>query len=241
MSEIVERKQLSDLIAVKIKEFIIENRLKVGDRLPTEQELADRFGVSRVSIREATKALGFLGIIDAAPRRGLTIASLNMERVSQYLGFHFAINDYPMDQLRESRLAIERGGLRLTAQRMRVDPEIYERLNEICTEARQAAEETNLADFSVLDREFHHELLYASGLQPLIAFHDLILVFFQHYEIDDPVVQEVFLHCWRDILGEHQTIIDRLRDGDPQGAEAAMCHHFDQIGDRHSTKPPNDG
>ena len=101
MSEIVERKQLSDLIAVKIKEFIIENRLKVGDRLPTEQELADRFGVSRVSIREATKALGFLGIIDAAPRRGLTISNLNMERVSQFLGFHFVINDYPIDQLLE--------------------------------------------------------------------------------------------------------------------------------------------
>ena len=136
MSEIVQRRQLSDLIAMKIKDLIIENRLKVGDRLPTEQEFEDRFGVSRVSVREATKALGFLGIIDAAPRRGLTISNLNMERVSQFLGFHFVINDYPIDQLLEARLGIERGGFRSAIQRIREDQGIYERLNQICIDTR---------------------------------------------------------------------------------------------------------
>jgi len=136
MSEIVQRRQLSDLIAMKIKDLIIENRLKVGDRLPTEQEFEDRFGVSRVSVREATKALGFLGIIDAAPRRGLTISNLNMKRVSQFLGFHFVINDYPIDQLLEVRLEIERGGFRSAIQRIREDQGIYERLNQICIDTR---------------------------------------------------------------------------------------------------------
>jgi len=136
MSEIVQRRQLSDLIAMKIKDLIIENRLKVGDRLPTEQEFEDRFCVSRVSVREATKALGFLGIIDAAPRRGLTISNLNMERVSQFLGFHFVINDYPIDQLLEARLGIERGGFRSAIQRIREDQGIYERLNQICIDTR---------------------------------------------------------------------------------------------------------
>lgn len=136
MSEIVQRRQLSDLIAMEIKDLIIENRLKVGDRLPTEQEFEDRFGVSRVSVREATKALGFLGIIDAAPRRGLTISNLNMERVSQFLGFHFVINDYPIDQLLEARLGIERGGFRSAIQRIREDQGIYERLNQICIDTR---------------------------------------------------------------------------------------------------------
>ena len=120
----------------EIKDLIIENRLKVGDRLPTEQEFEDRFCVRRVSVREATKALGFLGIIDAAPRRGLTISNLNMERVSQFLGFHFVINDYPIDQLLEARLGIERGGFRSAIQRIREDQGIYERLNQICIDTR---------------------------------------------------------------------------------------------------------
>ena len=81
-NEQIVRVTTSTLVAEKIKDLIIEQELRPGDRLPTEQELADRFGVSRISVREATKALGFLGIIDSAPRRGLTVGSLDMSRVS---------------------------------------------------------------------------------------------------------------------------------------------------------------
>jgi len=69
----IERTQLSEMVASRIRDHIIEHSLGEGDRLPTEHELADQFGVSRGSIREATKALGFLGIIRSAPRRGLTV------------------------------------------------------------------------------------------------------------------------------------------------------------------------
>lgn len=230
MSEIVQRKQLSDLIAMKIKDYIVENGLKVGDRLPTEQELADRFGVSRVSIREATKALGFLGIINAAPRRGLTISNLNMERITQFLGFHFAINDYPLDQLKEARIAVEHGGFRRTIQRMQEDPEIYRCLDGNCLNAKQAAEEGRFGEFVELDREFHRELLFASGLEPLIAFHDLIQVFFQHYMIDHPDAQRAIGMGWRDILCEHQAIIDHLRDGNIRAAEDSLFQHFQRTG-----------
>ena len=64
--ETVKRQNLSDVIAGRIKNFIITNQLKPGDRLPTEHEMATQFGVSRVSVREATKALGFIGVLDCA-------------------------------------------------------------------------------------------------------------------------------------------------------------------------------
>ena len=54
--ETVKRQNLSEVIAGRIKHFIITNQLKPGDRLPTEHEMAPQFGVSRVSVREATKA-----------------------------------------------------------------------------------------------------------------------------------------------------------------------------------------
>jgi DNA-binding FadR family transcriptional regulator len=95
MPEAIERRNLSEVVADRIRQYIMDNRLKPGDRLPTEQELSDRFGVSRVSTREATKALGFLGIIDAAPRRGLVVGRVDMKRVTNYLSFHLAISDSP--------------------------------------------------------------------------------------------------------------------------------------------------
>ena len=67
---IAERRILSEQVAEKIKDYIVDHALRAGDRLPTEFQLAERFGVSRVSIREATKALGFLGIIRRHPVAG---------------------------------------------------------------------------------------------------------------------------------------------------------------------------
>src|ERR1041385_6362096 len=92
---VVPRKKLSEMVAERIKDHILTHSLRPGDRLPTEQDLADRFGVSRISVREATQALSFLGMIEASPRRGLKVGKLDMKRVSRYLGFHLAISDYP--------------------------------------------------------------------------------------------------------------------------------------------------
>ena len=81
----------SEIVAAKLRSYIINKGLKPGDRLPTEGELAEQFGVSRVSVREATKALGFLGIVEAAPRRGLSVGKVSIKSQSRYLSFHLAL------------------------------------------------------------------------------------------------------------------------------------------------------
>ena len=122
MSERIKRQNLNAIVAERIKQYILDNGLKMGDRLPTEQELADRFGVSRVSLRETTKALGFLGIIEASPRRGLAIGRVDMSRITDYLGFYLAISDFPLSQLLDTRIVIETGALPHVMQQMTNDP-----------------------------------------------------------------------------------------------------------------------
>src|SRR5260221_6761328 len=100
----IARRKLNEVVAERIRQYILDNDLKPGDRLPTEQELSERFGVSRVSTREATRALGFLGIIDAAPRRGLVVGQIDMKRLSSYLGFHLAISNFPLGPLLDARI-----------------------------------------------------------------------------------------------------------------------------------------
>ena len=87
----------SEMVAAKLRDHIIQHQLRPGDRLPTEDQLAELFGVSRISVREATKALGFLGVIEAAPRRGLSVGQVSMKQVSKYIGFHFAAANLPID------------------------------------------------------------------------------------------------------------------------------------------------
>ena len=64
MLKSLPRAKIRDVVAERLKSYIIEEDLVPGDRLPNETELAETFGVSRLSLREATKSLEFLGIVE---------------------------------------------------------------------------------------------------------------------------------------------------------------------------------
>ena len=207
----------SEMVAARLRDFIIDNDLKPGDRLPTEAELADLYSVSRVSVREATKALTFLGILDAAPRRGLTVGNISMQRVSKYLGFHFAVGEYPVDELIETRIIIEVGGLRQLAERMDADPSIYAELDAVNRQLRGAS---NLEEWIEGDLRFHHSLVKQTGLNALVAFNDLVQVFFRRFREDFPQSE------WGAGADSHQQIIDSLREGNSQQAQQLLTAHI---------------
>ena len=61
----LQRPKIRDQAAEEIKRYIVDRQLAPGDRLPTENQLAEDFDISRLSVREATKALEFLGIVES--------------------------------------------------------------------------------------------------------------------------------------------------------------------------------
>ncbi|MCC6494314.1 MAG: FadR family transcriptional regulator [Pirellulales bacterium] len=213
----------SELVAAKLRNYIINKRLKPGDRLPTEGELAEQFGVSRVSVREATKALGFLGIVDAAPRRGLSVGKVSMKRLSRYLSFHFALADYPLDELIDTRIVVETGGLRQVAERMAKDPSIYEELNAVNDKLRRATKKSEWLQGEV---QFHCLLVASSGVRALAAFNDLVQVFFQKFRADFSRSR------WKNGIPGHQEIIDTLREGEYQTATTLLTTHINVHRDR---------
>ena len=131
----IRRKRLSEELTARLRKYIIDHDLKPGDSLLTEREMVERFGVSHTVVREATKALDFLGIIDAAPRRGMVLDEFDFDRVSDYFGFHFAMSDYPRDKLLKSRAVIETGALFYTMEAMKNDTEIYAHLRRLADAA----------------------------------------------------------------------------------------------------------
>jgi GntR family transcriptional regulator, transcriptional repressor for pyruvate dehydrogenase complex len=220
MSKMIEspKRKKSEVVAARIRSYITNHGLRSGDRLPTEGEFAERFGVSRVAVREATQALSFLGILDAAPRRGLTVGRVSMKRLSKYLGFHFAIGNYPVDELIDTRIVVETGGLQHVVRRMAQDPLIYEQLNELNNELRQAR---RLQDWIKTDIRFHCSLVSASGLRGLAALNDLLQVFFRRFREDFPRSR------WNGGIEGHQQIIDALRDGDQETAVQVLTRHIE--------------
>jgi len=218
----------SEMVANRLREYIIKRGLKPGDRLPTEEELAELYGVSRVSVREATKALSYLGIVNAAPRRGLTVGNISMERLAKILGFHFAVSDYPMDELIDTRIVIETGGLRQVAEKMATDPEIYQKLNAINQRLRSA---NRMADWIKGDIHFHRLLVAATGLNALAAFNDVVQAFFRRFREDFPRAQ------WQEGVKSHQRIIDALRAGKPDRAAKHLSEHIGSHRERFTATP----
>lgn len=224
----LRRKRLSEQLTAQLRKHIIDKGLKPGDPLLTEQEMMERFGVSRSVVREATKALDFLGIIDAVPSRGMVLDDFDFERVSEYFGFHFALSDYPREQLFQARMVIETGSLFYTIAAVRRNPALCDTLHALA----EAAPETDRVDAWIeYDIAFHRGLVEASGIAPLTSFSDLLRAFFQE--------SRTLLGVSRDVKDMHLRIVEALRHGHLDAATELLRGHTRWQDDAiHATKPP---
>lgn len=77
--EPLARQHLGESVAQKMAEWIQQKRLLPGDRLPSENEMIERFGVARTVIREAIAKLRALGIVEVYQGKGAFVAELPIE------------------------------------------------------------------------------------------------------------------------------------------------------------------
>src|SRR5438093_3811690 len=113
----VKRSKLHEQVAESLRALIEEGQLKPGDALPPERDLATRFGVSRVTVREALRVLQMLGLVEARQGGGNYVAELSIERIvgplSAVIQHHRALRGELMD----ARTVFEPAICRLAAQR----------------------------------------------------------------------------------------------------------------------------
>lgn len=218
MLETLPRPKIREVVAERLKAYITNEGLRPGDALPTESELATSFGVSRLSLREATKALEFLGIVEAKPGRGLTVGQVTIERMTEYLGFHPALQDAAPEQLIQTRVIIELGVLPHVIRRMQEDPQIYKGLVEINDRLRSTKDVQKWIEHDIA---LHRGLIEASGLSPLLAFSDLLAVFFVRFR------ESVKKAEWKDAIESHQRLLDTLKDGDLPLASELLREHIE--------------
>jgi DNA-binding FadR family transcriptional regulator len=219
----LRRPKIRDQAAEQIKQFIVAQKLAPGDRLPTETQLAATFGISRLSVREATKALEFLGIVESKTGVGLTVGEMNLERVTDHLAFHPSLHRVDPQQLIDSRVIIEIGVLPHVVRRMKSDPSILAKLQEIVDRFHLARD---LKQKIQCDIEFHRTLLESSGLEPLVAFGDLLHVFFRQFR------ESVKKAEWKFSIDSHQQIVDLLGKGDLTAATNALREHIESHKER---------
>ena len=148
----------------------------------------------------------------------MTVGHVNMDRVTEYLGFHPALQNMAPDVLIDTRLVIETGVLRYVARRMSDDPSIYDRFDAINGRLRQARDMRRWVESDIA---FHRELVAASGLLPLAAFNEVLEVFFKRFR------ESIKKAEWAKGIESHQLIIDALRDGRVEDAESGLRVHIE--------------
>jgi len=211
---------LSTLVASSISREIAQGRLKPGDQLPTEQQLAQTFGVSRNVVREAIARLRSEGRIWSQQGRGAfvadqpntTVLTIDYEALQQAAAFR---------SLFELRGILEVQAAALAAQR---------RTNDDVAAMRNALETMSNAPYgSVMwlqtDLEFHKTVAAATGNAYMVQF-----LMFVSERVRDSILasgnQQKSEELASVTLGEHQRILDAIEARDAEGAQGAMRAHL---------------
>ena len=136
--------------AQKVKTMIIQRDMKPGDRLPTETELAERFGVSRSTLREAMKFLRAENVVVIRQGSG-TFVSAGTGIGEDPLGLHFTNQEKLLENLFETRMLLEPEIAGLAAQRATTGD--VKNLERMVWEMEKS--EINSAAAAELDVQFH--------------------------------------------------------------------------------------
>src|SRR5947209_14266318 len=147
----IKSTRIYEEIVRQVKQLIAEGRLKSGDRLPPERELAEKFVVSRTSVREALRALESLGLIEIRAGEGTFVREVSVESLIEPLALMMVSQREAIAELFEARRLLEPGIAALAASRATLE-EVAEMERILEEQAKEIAEgRTGL----VQDAAFH--------------------------------------------------------------------------------------
>jgi DNA-binding FadR family transcriptional regulator len=211
-------------IATNIRTAIVNGALKVDQKLPTEEELAERFGVSRPTIREALKRLAAQNLIHTrrGPTGGSFVKKPSIEDMSTQLSSMAAVlltvGEFNLSDIVETRHELERVCCRLAASRCSAESGM-EQLKEMEAELRtQRNPQMTDVEFCASDVRFHCLIVDATQ-NPLLRFLVTAMM-----EIMEPVLNLV-VYRFRErqfIVDRHYEILEALKAQDPIRAVAAL-------------------
>src|SRR5436305_317219 len=173
----------SSAIAEQIRTAILTGRLKAGDRLSPERELAEQFGVSRVTVRDALRSLEAMGLLEVkvGARGGAFVTAPTGSKVAQTMSDMVLMSVTTPEEIVEARLIVELGTVTLACAR--ATPEDLAELRELCAQGRDAlaagGECAHVRPASALEQHRGHHALddaAAAGDDPVVEHERRVAV-----------------------------------------------------------------
>lgn len=213
---------LAARVTQELLDSIVEGRLRSGQRLPSERDLSEQFGVSRTVIREAVRGLQAKGVVDVQSGRGVEVASVTSAQVTETFdlfvkGQQIKDNVLP-DHISEVREMLELRIVALACERGSADD--LHHIEEAFMAMDQAQSTDDLAD---RDSDFHMAIALATGNPLLVTLLESVNATIRS------VRRESLSQRGRkaEAQTQHRAVLDGILSRDTTTAVQAMGRHLE--------------
>ena len=215
--------RVSQVIVDQIKVLLREGKLTIGDRLPSERDLCQRFGVSRVTVREALRVLEASGLIEirVGARGGAFVSTPSKERLGEGLADLMTLAPLTPANITEARRVIEVGILPFVVERATEEDVVG--LRRLVDEGYEALSKD--AYTMSLSASFHVAIsacAHNPAIETLVqSFHGPMLLSLRQAQIVAPAMG-------RRGTDEHAALVDAIEKRDVEDAVTVMTTHLDR-------------
>lgn len=217
--EPVKTHRISEEIATQIKAKLLSFELKPEDKLPSENDLADMFGASRATVREALRSLEAAGLImvKRGAQGGSFVTGRGLERAGETLSEALRLRGVPLEQVTEARLLVEPTLARLAAERATDE----DRATIEATLSEVEAKLQGGLNLALANLAFHRSVAGASHNTVLVvilsASLDILIDAIGESPIERTMVEQM--------LASHRNIYAAIAGGDGERAFHLMAEH----------------
>jgi GntR family transcriptional repressor for pyruvate dehydrogenase complex len=218
--EAIRRSKVYEEVARRLEQLIVE-RMKPGDMLPPERELAESFGVSRSSVRDAIRRLELVGMVEPRQGSGTVVREVSTDNL---------INPLTAVLVQKRKLVVE-----LLDVRKMLEPPLASRaashasgndIAELEDILRRQDEKLRRGDPAIEeDNEFHYAIAMASDNSVVLKVLDVLMDLLR--ETRERALQ-VEGRPQKSIAG-HRRILAAIKRHDPLAAELAMRRHIEEV------------
>ena len=222
MPSLPSSSRLYEQIVVQIEKSVLDGILHPGDKLPSEREMCEQYGVSRTVIREAIRALNEKGLTDIQPGRGTFIANDTSVAMRNSLGLMVRVaQEATQSELVQIRSILEPEIAALAALNATEDDIALLRI--AVTKMDGSLHDSE--QFIRADQNFHLQLARATqnNLIPLLLDPIVDLLWEQR--------KRIFLVAGGAERGQyhHKRILQAIADGDAEAGRQFMREHLEQV------------
>lgn len=216
----IERITVSENIIDQIKEKIISGEIKPGEKFPPERVLAETLSVGRTSVREAIRALQYMGVLEVRGGEGIFLSE-NPSILTEHFKASYLLKRFSVMELVEARKIIEGSTVSLATKRS--SPEERELLQEIYKQAENVLDDEK--NFLKADFDFHRKIAEMSHNSVLVEMLNTMreLTIKENLDVVKKTGQ---IHT---ALSFHRKILDALLAYDPEEARRHMMDHLEDI------------